>query len=88
MKSEIFSHCEQNSAHYVGDKSRLRRFMSFLTFRSKVEEKGKNFEKFFEYAVEYRTSWIKRGFDTPILNKIIFKKIQKSFGGQLKVIVF
>ena len=54
-------------------------------FRAKIGQKGPTFEEFFNYAVDYRTSWQKRGFDTPLLNRIIFKKIQRSFGGQLKV---
>ena len=29
MKSEIFSHCERNSTHNVGDKSKCIRFISF-----------------------------------------------------------
>ena len=54
-------------------------------FRSKVGQKGPLFEEFFEYAVAYRTSWLERGFDTPLLNKIVFEKIKRSFGGRLEV---
>ena len=56
-------------------------------YRSKIGQKGPLFAEFFEYAVAYRTSWLKRGFDTPLLNRLIFKKIQRSFGGQLKVCI-
>ena len=58
---------------------------SHNVFRSKVGQKGPLFEEFFEYAVAYRTSWLERGFDTPLLNKIVFEKIKRSFGGRLEV---
>ena len=63
-------------------------FIGLCIFRAKIGQKGPTFEEFFHYAVDYRISWQKRGFDTPLLNRIIFKKIQRSFGGQLKVMVY
>lgn len=34
--------------------------------------------------VDYKTRWLARGFDTPIINKIICRKITREFGGKLE----
>lgn len=53
--------------------------------RAKIGQKGRSFQEIFEYCVSYRTWWLKKGFDTPLLNRILFSKIRDSFGGQLTV---
>lgn len=38
----------------------------------------------FTYFMDYKTRWLKRGYDTPLINKIICRKITREFGGQLE----
>ena len=42
-------------------------------------------KKFIEWAYNYRLTWLQRGFDTPILNKLVFQKLKNVIGGKLKV---
>ena len=57
----------------------------YKALRSKIGEKGRFFGELFDYCVKYRTFWIKRGYDTPLLNKILFRKLRDFVGGQLQV---
>ena len=50
-----------------------------------IKKKGDTFEKIFNECVEYKRKWQIRGFETPILNKILFKKIRATLGGRVKV---
>ena len=40
----------------------------------------------FTYLMEYKIRWTKRGYDTPIINRLMCKKINDQFGGRLKLI--
>ena len=42
--------------------------------RLNIKNKGEKFEKIFNTCVQYKRKWQIRGFDTPIMNKILFKK--------------
>ena len=57
----------------------------YKSLMAKISEKGKSFQEIFDFCVTYRTWWLKRGFDTPALNRILFSKIRDSFGGRLTV---
>nr|XP_037274408.1 long-chain-fatty-acid--CoA ligase 4-like [Rhipicephalus microplus]XP_037274409.1 long-chain-fatty-acid--CoA ligase 4-like [Rhipicephalus microplus]XP_037274410.1 long-chain-fatty-acid--CoA ligase 4-like [Rhipicephalus microplus] len=48
--------------------------------------KGAMFKAFFDYAVAYKHFWVKRGFETPILNQLIFKKTSAILGGNVKAV--
>lgn len=37
--------------------------------------------------MDYKIRWRARGFDTPLINKIICKKINEQFGGEFKVML-
>ena len=50
----------------------------------KVSKKGKGFKKVFTFAIEYKNYWQMRGFDTPILNSLICKKINANLGGKVR----
>lgn len=41
----------------------------------------------FQFAYDYKLKWIKKGFTTPILDTLLFKKIAKVMGGRLRVLV-
>ena len=44
-------------------------------------------KKLFEFFVSYRSSWVKRGYDTPIVNALIFRKMRDIVGGQLRMLL-
>jgi long-chain acyl-CoA synthetase len=46
--------------------------------RAKIQARGNFFQQFFDFCFRYRRYWISKGFDTPILNAIVFKKFQVS----------
>lgn len=37
----------------------------------------------FTYFMEYKKRWTRRGFDTPLLNRIVCSRINAEFGGRL-----
>ncbi|XP_077524274.1 long-chain-fatty-acid--CoA ligase 4-like [Amblyomma americanum] len=49
---------------------------------------GPFFKAFFDYAVRYKTFWLDLGFDTPLLNRLVFQKTRLLLGGKLHFIVF
>lgn len=40
----------------------------------------------FQFGLDYKTYWKERGFTTPLVNRIIFRKTKQILGGQVKVI--
>ncbi|XP_076338573.1 fatty acid CoA ligase Acsl3-like [Tachypleus tridentatus] len=51
-----------------------------------AEGKGDFSKAFFRFAIKYKVWWIMRGFDTPLLNTIVFKKVRELIGGRLKYV--
>ncbi|CAN7942810.1 unnamed protein product [Ixodes hexagonus] len=51
-----------------------------------VDAKGAFISRFFEYALRYKTFWLGKGFNTPILNPLVFRKMRTLLGGQLRII--
>lgn len=50
--------------------------------------KGSPFKKaLFTFAYEYRRTWMKRGFDTPLINKLIFGQSRQLMGGKVRLIL-
>jgi long-chain acyl-CoA synthetase len=41
----------------------------------------------FKYCYDYKCKWYRRGYKTPVLDKIIFKKITKLMGGNLRLVL-
>merc|ERR1711963_1062666 len=44
-------------------------------------------EELFHYFVAYKMKWQDRGFDTPILNKTLFRKIRYFLGGRVRLML-
>ena len=53
--------------------------------RMNIKNKGDSFENFFNGCINYKKQWQTRGFETPIMDKLIFKKIRATLGGRLRV---
>lgn len=49
--------------------------------------RGPFFSAFFDYAVRYKNFWLERGFDTPLLNRILFDKTRLALGGNTRLVV-
>ncbi|XP_075555164.1 fatty acid CoA ligase Acsl3-like [Dermacentor variabilis] len=52
-----------------------------------VSQKGCIAQGIFAFALPYKSYWRKKGFTTPILNRIVFRNTKCILGGQLKAIV-
>ena len=52
-----------------------------------VDKRGPNFRKIFEFCFNYKLFWVKRGMNTPILDKIVFNKIKALLGGKMDFIL-
>ncbi|GLH15305.1 Long-chain-fatty-acid--CoA ligase 3 [Gryllus bimaculatus] len=50
--------------------------------------KGSPFQRaLFNFAYEYRRKWMKRGFDTPLINRVVFSKSRQLVGGRVRLIL-
>eukprot|EP00092_Neocalanus_flemingeri_P005787 GFUD01006229.1.p1 GENE.GFUD01006229.1~~GFUD01006229.1.p1 ORF type:complete len:726 (-),score=213.49 GFUD01006229.1:423-2600(-) len=59
-------------------------------YKSMVEtmkRKGWFAEELFHYLVAYKMKWQDRGFDTPLLNKTLFRRIRYFLGGKVRVLL-
>lgn len=50
-----------------------------------AESKGVFAKSFFHHIIGYKALWQKLGYGTPILDKLVFSKMQALVGGRLKV---
>jgi len=55
--------------------------------KANVANRGEFFNKFAHLCYRYRLKWIKMGHDTPIMNKLIFKKFKAILGGRLRCLL-
>ncbi|KAF7491638.1 Long-chain-fatty-acid--CoA ligase 4 [Sarcoptes scabiei] len=53
---------------------------------AKLNQKGFLAAPLFTYFMDYKTRWVSRGFQTPIINRLICSKIRKEFGSNLQFI--
>jgi long-chain acyl-CoA synthetase len=52
-----------------------------------VDNNGKFRKQYFDFCVNYRLKWTKRGMDTPLINKLVFSKVKRLVGGKLKLVL-
>lgn len=58
------------------------------TITERVERKDNVFLKqFVKFLLAYRNYWLDRGFDTPLINKFICKRLNGNLGGNLQFII-
>ena len=50
----------------------------------KLNERSSISAPVFTYLMDYKIRWTARGFDTPIINRLVCKKINDQFGGRLR----
>jgi long-chain acyl-CoA synthetase len=54
--------------------------------QDKVQGGGKVSEAIFNFFYQYKLKWFKRGYNTPLVNKLIFSKIKNIIGGRIRII--
>ncbi len=52
-----------------------------------VNQKGEFSKRLVEYCVRYRRRWVERGYDTPLMNSLVFAKFRAIVGGRLRILV-
>jgi len=52
-----------------------------------MRRQGWAVEELFHYFVQYKMKWQDRGFDTPLLNKTLFRKIRYFLGGRVRLML-
>ena len=50
----------------------------------RVDRKGKFAQLLFEYIIDYKNYWVGLGFNTPIINYLVSRKIRAGLGGKLR----
>merc|ERR1712112_733537 len=59
----------------------------YKTMVETMRRRGWFVEELFHYMVQYKMKWQNRGFDTPILNKTLFRRIRYFLGGRVRVLL-
>lgn len=54
------------------------------TVTDKIERKGKFMQLLFEYIIDYKNYWVGRGFNTPIINYFVSRKVREGLGGSMR----
>ena len=52
-----------------------------------IKKAGPFTAKLFDFCLRYRANWTKRGYDTPIMNRLIFSKPRALLGGRVRVML-
>ena len=52
-----------------------------------MQRKGWAAVELFDYFMQYKIKWQDRGFDTPLLNKTVFRVIRYFLGGRLRLML-
>merc|ERR1719260_723507 len=55
--------------------------------RAKVAARGPFFAELVDLCYRYRLKWTRRGFETPIMNWLIFKKFRAAVGGKVRLLL-
>ncbi|XP_023945055.2 long-chain-fatty-acid--CoA ligase 4 isoform X1 [Bicyclus anynana] len=53
----------------------------------KVSRSGPFASAFFKWAYAYKQGWMRRGYDTPVLNRVVFKKVRALLGGRVRLMI-
>jgi len=54
---------------------------------SKINASGPFMAQLVDFCVRYRATWFRRGYDTPIMNRLIFAKFKALVGGNVRVLL-
>jgi len=57
----------------------------FKGIQEKIEERGEFGKVVFKFFFDYKLRWYYRGYNTPLVNKIIFKRLRYLVGGRVRI---
>ncbi|CAG2169554.1 unnamed protein product [Oppiella nova] len=52
-----------------------------------VSKKGQFFKRFFDYVIQYKMDWQRKGYRTPIIDRLVCNSIRSQIGGKLRVMM-
>jgi len=52
-----------------------------------IEKRGPFFSKLIDICYRYRLTWVRRGYSTPIMDRLIFGKLRQIIGGRVRVLL-
>lgn len=55
--------------------------------KDKVENGSEITKILFNFSYEYKRKWFRKGYGTPIMDRIVFRKIRDIIGGRLRAVV-
>ena len=59
----------------------------FKGIQEKVNKKGDFFRALFDFSHKYKKSWVRRGYNTPILDFFVFRNVQNLVGGRIRLML-
>lgn len=59
----------------------------FKGIQENVNKKGPFFKALFDFCHKYKASWIRRGYSTPIMDRLIFKSVRDLVGGKIRLML-
>jgi long-chain acyl-CoA synthetase len=54
---------------------------------AKISASGPFKSKLVDFCIRYRASWLRRGYDTPIINRLVFGPMKAIVGGKVKLLL-
>ena len=52
-----------------------------------VANRGPFFSELIDFCYKYRLKWLRRGHNTPIMDRIVFKKFKAALGGRMRLLL-
>jgi len=59
----------------------------FKGIHENVGKKGPFFKSLFDFCHNYKTNWVRRGYGTPIMDRLVFKSIKALVGGKIRLML-
>ena len=54
---------------------------------NKMRNSSRLMKGIFEFSLDYKTYWTRKGFTTPLVNRFVFNKIKRMMGGELRMLL-
>lgn len=54
---------------------------------NRMQNSSRLMKGIFEFSLDYKTYWTRKGFTTPLVNRFVFNKIKRMMGGELRFLL-